>query len=276
MKTFCYPLMILLFALLLFASCARSFDTPPPQERSVIRHGSFDAPAWLWNLPQGKYAIGIAWEDGMFGSGAREAAKEFAAVSLSRNRGSFVVDKSMIVSLAAERTIDWQQVGYNLVVSADTDYLHYAHTHLREVDSYSINGYLICLYNLADQEDTPIITAAQKTRRQMTESSMPAWCSAPELSTDSGKVYSVASSHQANLIDAIFHAQEQALKQMGRYRLQNVLSRVLATESMLEKAVAMETVVENQPSWIDGIFVLSVRHNHTPSYRVFIRLKGDL
>ncbi|MDZ4121641.1 MAG: hypothetical protein U1C33_04430 [Candidatus Cloacimonadaceae bacterium] len=269
-------LFLILLASLLLLSCSTSSQYYDIEEISPIQNISFDASAWFWKIPQGPYAIGIAWDDGMFGSGALEAAREYAAVSLSRNKGSFVVDKSMIVSLAAERTIDWQQAGYELVVSADTAFLHYANAHLVQVDSYAINGYLICLFYLPETNFGNAKPKVDSAIRPMQVLSFPSWCSDPELSTNDSNVYSVASSHQASLIDAIFFAQEKALKQLGRYRLQNVVSRVLATDSMLEKAIAMETVTQNKHTMIDQIFVYHIKIDNTPSYRAFIRLKGDL
>ncbi len=254
---------------LLFCSCAKNIAKAPVFGHEHRQYPGFLAPEWFWNPPTGPFAIGIAWDDGMFGDGAIDVAREFASVSLSRNQASFVVDKSIIISLSSQNQINWDEIGFNMVVSADLPYMYNAFQNMKLIDSYSTNSYLIALFGLED-------ALVSKTTAVMSRAGLPDWCNDADISADHEFVYSVANSHHVTLMDAYYEAQELALKQIGKYRLQNVMGRVLATDNMLEKSIAIETVTQSKNSYIDKVFVVFMRNNQSPSYKVYIRLKADI
>jgi len=228
-------------------------------------YGVFEAPVWLQNIPKGDFAIGIAWDDASFSSGAIDIAKEFAAVSLSRNRGSFVVDKSIVTAISEQQALDWNQVGYNLVVSADTDFLRRAGRELKLIDKYSTGAYLICLFGFGE-------SAVSADRVAMSRQNLPDWCNREDIAIQGDKLISVASAQHATLMDAWSEAQEKALRQIGKYRLQKVMGRLTATQSSQEKAIAIETVTKSQSNRFVNAFVVPIRNNNTLSYKVYICL----
>ncbi len=261
----CLGSIILLFNLLSCTSNRQIREVPPAADPVQIQ--DFEAPAWLFDIPKGQYVVGIAWADGMTGSGAEDAAREFAAVSISRNNASFVVDKSIIVTLSEQRELDWNQVGYNVVVSADPQIMHHAFANLHLVEKYEKNGYFIGLFNYG--------AAAVNTEIEAMGKDLPPWARGNDISADQDAVYGVGVSTQAYLMDAWFEAQENALKSIGKYRLQNVLGRILAINDRLEKAVAMETVTQSNHSYLDKAHIVHIRNHQTSSYRVYLRLSSE-
>lgn len=260
---------IIAIYLTLLCSCSRNAEYEPMYGFDKRQYQAFEAPEWLWNIPSGNYAIGIAWEDRLTGSGAEETAREFAAIALSRNHGSYIVDKNMIVSLSEQSILDWNQYGFNLVVSADPAFMRNAFTEMQLLDKYETHGYWIGLFGLEKMD-------VSSEKQSMNILDLPSWCNDKDVITQGDKLYAVASSHQANLMDAFMGAQEQALKQIGRYRIQKVMGRILASDTMLEKSIALETVTQSQNTSFVSTYVIFMRNNETPSYKVFLRLKADM
>ncbi|MDD2331194.1 MAG: hypothetical protein PHI68_00935 [Candidatus Cloacimonetes bacterium] len=227
----------------------------------------FDAPAWLWEIPSGDYTIGIAYDDGLFGEGAEDVAREYAAVSLSRNKAAYVVDKSVIYSLAEQSEIDWTKVNFQVVVSADTSFLYHADRELKLIDKYSYHGYLITLHGLRT-------TTPTSTRMPMSQKEIPAWCT-PGLVEKGKNILAVGASHQVELMDAWMLAQEEALREIARYKIQNVVSKVRSTENLHEKSMAAETVYRNANVQFDRAFILYLKKNQSRSYKVFLQLKAE-
>jgi len=246
--------------------CSQNHVSPLVITHEQRQYVPFPAPAWLWDLPDGDNAIGIAWDDKMWSAEAEETAREFAAVSLSRNKGSFVVNKSLIMSLAEQREYDWNKIKFDLVVSADTSYLFYAAKELKPLARHRVHGYLISLYGFGDIQ-------VNESMQPMSVMDQPDWCTG-DISVDGNNIVAIGYSHQANLMDAWYLAQEAALQKIGQYRLQNVLSVVRATDDAIQKSIAIETVVRNQSTQIDKAFIIYLKNNETPSYKVFLRLKA--
>lgn len=257
---------VLILILLSLAACSQNHVSQSVLTHEQRQYLPFPAPTWLWDIPEGDNAIGIAWDDKMWTVGAEETAREFAAVSLSRCKGSFVVNKSLIMSLAEQREYDWNKVDFDLVVSADTSYLFYAAKELKTLARHRIHGYLITLNGFGDIQ-------ANEDIQPMSLMDAPEWCNR-DIFVEGDNVVAIGSSHQADLMDAWYLAQESALQKIGKYRLQNVLSVVRATDDALQKSIAIETVVRNQSTQIDKAFIVYLKNNETPSYKVFLRLKA--
>jgi len=265
--------LLLLLPIILLTACAANNSPPVPNPQPVphtpkIEIIPFDAPAWLWEIPQGECAIGIAYDDPMFSTGAEETARDYAAVSYSRNNGSYIVDKSVLYSLAEETEIDWGRMDFRVVVSADTTVLRTAARDLRLIDKYSYHGYLITLHGLKD-------TQPDLSRKPMSQNEIPQWCK-PGLSISGSEVFAVGHSLQAELIDAWSLAHEEALREIARYRLQNVLTKVKATENIVDKRMAIETVIHNRTVYYDKAFILCIKNDQTRSYRVFLQLRAGV
>lgn len=224
----------------------------------------FTAPGWLWQIPAGNYAIGITYGDSFYSGGAGDFARDFAAVSLSRNHSSFVVDKQMIISLAMQKEVDWRKQNFNVVVSSDLDYLHEAGKNLVMLDSTQVSGYLIGLFGQKQGKVKGEMLTSDPANR-------PSWIQ-NTVYADNNTLFSVGYSHQATLMDAWNLAQELALRQIGQFRLQNVVAEVRATEDEMRRNIAIETVTRSQNVFFDKSFIIPVRKGNTSSYKVYLQL----
>lgn len=256
--------LILLIAVLLF-SCS-SNKKHPHSEPTVLPDIPFDAPGWLWNIPSGSYAIGFGYSDTFFSSRADSLAREFAAVSLSRNHSAFVVDKQTIISLAQKSDVAVKNMDFKVVVSSDMEYLHRASKGLKLLDKYDAMGYMIGLYGFIDGQ-------VDSARRPMLASEKPDWCEGKDLYERGNTIYSVALGSAARLSDAWYLAQEKALRQIGQHKILNVLGLLRATNDSVQRDLALETVTRNQKTYFDKCFIIPVQSGNSTSFRVYLQLK---
>ncbi|MDP2173637.1 MAG: hypothetical protein Q8M98_01040 [Candidatus Cloacimonadaceae bacterium] len=261
-----YLSLLSLLLILLVSACAKN---RAPLQKDIVppQHLAFDAPGWLWELPAGGYVIGITYADNFYSDGAVDFARDFAAVSLSRNHSSYIVDKEIVLSLAMQEEIDWAKISFNVVVSSDIGFLYRASAGLKMIDSYEINGYLIGLFGFIDGSVKP-------EKLSMNSTNIPDWSASHSVYTNGKTLYSVASSHQASLMDAWNMAQELALRQIAQYRLQNVVAVVRATNDIMQRNIAIETVTRSQNVYLDKSFIAPFKQDNIVSYKVFLQLKS--
>lgn len=259
---FCSLISCLILALLL-ASCAAPHISSEP----LIRSTPFEARQWLARLPEGEYAIGISYADPYGRDSSQALAKDFAAVGMSRNHASYIVDKEIILDLANAREVDLNRINFNVVVSADLDFLHRSARDLKLVDSFSSSGYLIGLYSLNQESwsssETVIMNGDQ-----------PDWGKREGISLSGDVLYSVASSHQAELGDALNLAQEIALRQIAQYRLQNVLAKIRSIDDRVDQALALETVTRSQNCSFNRLHIRQFKSDESLSYEVIVQMKS--
>ncbi len=158
-------------------------------------------------------------------------------------------------------------MNFQVVVSADTTILKMAARDLKLIDKYSYHGYMITLHGLKG-------TKAPTTRMPMRQTEVPAWCK-PGLQVKDNTILAVGASHQVELMDAWMLAQEAALREIARHKIQKVLAQVRATDELLEKSMAAETVFQSQKAQFDRAFILYIKTEHSRSYKVFLQLKTD-
>jgi hypothetical protein len=257
-------LLLILSLILLLAGCARNRTEQAPPEDVPEQELPFTAPGWVWQIPAGGCALGITYSDSHYSAGAGDHARDYAAVSISRNHASFVVDKRMIMSLAMQDEVDWKKVDYNVVVSADLDYLRDAGRNLVLIDSFDVSGYMLGLFGQIEGTARKELVTSDPAQR-------PDW-TAQDLYADRKTVYSVGYAHQATLMDAWSQAQEAALRRLAQYRIQNVVTQVRATEDEMQRNIAIETVTRSQNVYFDKSFIVPVRKGNTTSYRVYLQL----
>jgi len=257
-------LFLLLGTLLLIMACAKNQVEQVQADDTSDEPLSFTAPGWVWQIPAGGYALGITYADSHYSEGAQDIARDFAAVSLSRNHASFIVDKSLVLSLAMQEEIDWKKVNFNVVVSADLDFLRKASEELKLLDSHEVSGYFLGLYGFLE-------VTLKTELRSSNPAQLPDWC-AQTTYTDKNTLYSVASSQQATLLDAWNLAHELALRQIAQYRLQNVVAQIRATEDTMQRNVAIETVTRSQNVYFDRSFILPIRRGNTTTYKVYLQM----
>lgn len=261
--------LMILCVLILLSACtgnkARKVAVDPVLPESGI---PFEAPAWLWQIPAGSYAVGFGYSDTFFSSRADSVAKEFAAVSLSRNHSAFVVDKEALYTWASETQSDWSSARINLVVSSDIDYLKRAHRNLQMVDAVDVQGYRIGLFGFIDG-------GVDKATRPMRSEEMPDWCVDESTTQKGNTIYCVASGVAASLPDAWNLAQEKALRLIGKYRVQKVKAIFETTDDIGQRRLAVETVTRSYKAYFDKSFIVPMRKETLSSYKVYVRLRSS-
>jgi len=261
-------ILLLLSVILILNACSSNRAKKPEPEPPVDVSHPFEAPAWLWQIPSGSYAIGFGYSDTFYSNRADSLAREYAAVSLSRNHSAFIVDKEALYSWASESQSDWSSAGINVVVSADMEYLKRAHRTLQLVDAVDIRGYRIGLFGFIDG-------GVDGTPRTMLLDELPAWCVDESTSQSGSTVYSVASAVASSLPDAWNLAQEKALRLIGKYRIQRVKALFESTDDIGQRRTAVETVTRNYKAYFDKSFIVPLRKEQQSSYRVYIMLKSS-
>lgn len=257
-------LLCLAIVLILLAACSAPQTSYVPSLQNV----PFKAEQWLAQLPEGEYAIGISYTDPNLGNTSDTMARDYAAVAMSRNRSSYVVDKEVILDLANAPDVDLTRMSFNVVVSADLDFLHSSARELKLCASYETAGYYIGLYSL---NGYAVNTAGVV---YMTEN-IPTWAQREGISLTGDKLYSVASSHQAELGDALNLAQEIALRQVAQYRLQNVLGKIKSIDDRVDQAIALETVIRSSNCRFNRIYIHQQKSGESSSYTVYVQLRSN-
>ncbi|MBM4403240.1 MAG: hypothetical protein FJ042_02450 [Candidatus Cloacimonetes bacterium] len=261
-------LFILILPLFLLSACPGKRPVVPEQQAVRVNYLTAEVPAWMMDLPEGDYTIGIAWRPTMFDSDSEDAARDFAAVSFSRNHSAYVVDKSLVYSLSQMQEIDWNNVNFKVVVSADTTFLRRSARDLILLDKVEIHGFLIALFgfNQIETDETP---------RLMHMTTKPVWCDQTNLFISGESVVTTGTALSANLFDAWTQAQETALRTIARYQVQRVVSRLLVNNDWMQQYTQMETVLRNQRVYLRRSFIEFRQIENQPSYKVYLQFKAD-
>lgn len=261
--------LILIMLAVLIAACSTHKYVYQPQEIDPAPvYLPFEAPNWLWQIPSGSYAIGFAFKDTHLSNRADSIAKEYAAVSLSRNHSSFIVDKKALSEWASQTQSDWKAVELQFVVSSDLDYLKKSHSKLQLVDSYEHDGYLIGLYGFIDGKVNPEIQVMQNSQT-------PDWCVDEATRQQGNVVYYTASALAATLPEAWNLAHEKALRLIGKYRLQKVKGAFEERMDMTQRRLAIETVSESYKAYFVKSFIVPISIEGQKSYRVYLQIKSS-
>jgi hypothetical protein len=245
----------------MLAACA----APPQIDSQAIRGIPFTTKQWLAELPEGEFAIGISYADPNLEATSGAIAKDYAAVAMSRNHASYVVDKEIFLDLANAPELDLNRLSFNVVVSADLEFLRHCSNNLQLVDSFVSAGYFIGLYGI----NKPVTISESSVELNEIP---PAWYNREGVSLMDKQLNSVASSHQARLGDALNMAQEKALRQIAQYRLQNVLGKIRSINDRTDQAIALETVTRNQECYFQRINIYQWKSGESFSYTVYVQM----
>lgn len=260
---------ILLCVVLLIGACSsHKAKKPLPASPPETEYLGFNAPAWLWQIPSGSYAVGFGFTDTFYSNRADSLAREFAAVSLSRNHSAFVVDKQAVYNWASASQSDWSSAGIKVVVSADMDYLKRANRTLKVIEAVDLQGYRIGLFGFIDG-------SVDNSAKPMRIEELPPWCVDESTELKGSTVICVASAVAASLPDAWNLAQEKALSLIGKYRIQKVRALFDSTDDIGQRRLAVETVTKNYKAYLDKSFIVPQRKEKLISYRVYIQLKSS-
>ncbi|MBM4399976.1 MAG: hypothetical protein FJ041_06600 [Candidatus Cloacimonetes bacterium] len=272
-KNFLYSLVVLLITALLITGCSKNIVEEPVQDGIKLKtvaktvYSILYVPAWLINPPEGETAVGIAWDSNKKKYSALDIAREFAVVSLSRNHGSFIVDKTAVLDLASQLDSSEKKADLKVVVSADTLYLNNIGKKLKPLAETSFHGYKLFL--MGTQE-----TDINNDLISVSASNLPRWCYTQNTTEDDNYVYVSAKAEDADLITAWKLAQENALRSLAQYRLQKVSALIKSTDDNLERAMLIETVTSNSNASFSRIWLYHKLVNNAPSYTVFMMLKS--
>jgi hypothetical protein len=272
-KGFIFSILLVVIVTILLTSCSKNKPVEPPKSTNNIQTVSktvytiIDVPAWLLFPPDGDVAYGIAVDNNSKKNPSLNVAKEFAAVSMSRNHGSFIVDKSALLSLSEQKEIDYKKVDFNVVVSSDTTYLKKAYKEIKPLAETSFHGYKVFIMGKEDYKLNNDIV-------QVSVSSIPSWCIGQQTHEDEEFVYVIGTSSDANLAMAWKNAQESALRKLAQYRLTNVMGSIQATDNTTQKAMLIETVTRNSNASFVKNWVFHKQVNNASSYSAFIMLKS--
>jgi hypothetical protein len=229
----------------------------------------FEISHWLDQMPEGDNSIGISYAAPPTGAVETEYGRDFAAIALSRNHSSYIVDKHSVMSLAAQTEENYRAANFNLVVSQDLDYLRGAAENLQLVSSYKSNGYVLSFYAF---DQVPLDTL-MLSRFENNGHITPNWALNSGVTLDNGRILSVASSRQATLMDAFNMAHEMALRYVGQHLVRNVVDIMRTENEVLERSSAFETVIQSPSLCFDKVYIRGYRIEGFNSYEVFIRIK---
>ncbi len=255
----------LFIAVLLLTGCSVFRPKPAVPHVPDVKILPFDAQQWLWQIPEGDYAVGISYSDTFYSDNAEDDARDFAAVCLSRNHSAYIVDKENIITLAEDRELDLKQANFNVVVSEDLEYLRRASKELKLLGQFDTRGYFLGLYGFIDTNPDTLSVI-------MNPADPPNWIKKPGVRIEKKKVICVASSRQASLIDAFSAAQEIALRSLGQYIVRDVTAQVRATNEVMERNLLMETVTRSHSVFFDKVFIRQLKIDGSDSYEVFLQL----
>jgi hypothetical protein len=261
---------LLLLIVISLAACTQNKVVPVPVEPEVkVEIGDFEAPMWMWQVPSGSYAVGFAYTEPHLEARADSIAREYAAVVLSRNHSSFVVDKLAVVEWADEVNSGSKEAKLKLVVSSDMEYLQKAHQNLIKLDSADVMGYHLALYGFIDGKVDGRV-------RKMRGNKVPAWCEDATVTQDGKVINVVASALAASLPDAWFMAHEKALTLMGKYRLQKIAGSHESSAKMDIRKFTDETVTLSYKAYLDKCFIVPIKTDGMQSFKVYLSLRsGD-
>jgi len=254
-------------------SCSQNKKTEPVSDGyklptlSKTTYPLISLPAWLLIMPEGDNAIGIAWDTPKKPKSVLNSTREFAAVSLSRNKSSFIVDKSAVINYAEQKEIDTTGADFNVVVSADTSYLNYADRNLKSFAETAFHGYKVILYGVDKPEINPEIV-------QTSVANVPNWCKGIDTYEDGDYIYTVGYAQEVSLIDSWKNAQADGLRKLAQYRLMNVIASVRSTDDWTKKMLLIETVTKNPDTAISKTWLFQKIVNNASSYSVFLLLKA--
>jgi hypothetical protein len=270
---FYYIMIIIIFVILTLAGCSHNKQLEKEQDgyqlpaTSKTTYTVLNLPAWAVLSPEGETAIGIAKDSAINKTASLDSARQFATVSLARNRSSFVVDKPAVAEYAERTDLDAKTISFNAIVNADADYLKKTAGKLAPLAETAFQGYKLYLFSAENpQVNSDIIrVAADRT---------PNWCKTLATSEEGEFVYVVGASEDADLIEAWKSAQEMALKKLANYRLANALPLIHSAADWQSKAEIIDKAANSAGASFAKTWFFHMQTNTESTFSVFIMLKA--
>ncbi len=255
---------LILFVFILLVSCAS--PKPEVDHPKVIKKIEQAAlPGWAYQLPSaGNYVIGIAarsiYEDQM-----KDAAKQMAAVGLSRSKSSYTISKS--AATTAEEFLTGGSASFKLIVSSSPQETERIYQNLELIDEEFYYGFYLALFS----EKKTVLSENYKMRHV---ASFPDWYENDGLKIENNTIYSYASESSSDLITAWKKAAEKAQFEIGNYLEKEVQSILLSENDNVTTKIAIETRLKLTKMEVERSYITSELNDNLRSYKVYLEMVG--
>ena len=251
----------LLIISVIFGCVSRNYDYyERPTIHKIVRE---PLPQWFYELPSENFIVGISQKTADEKNNI-EAAKQEAAVTMSRNKASFTVN-----NFAERNSEDIMKSGkaeLKINVSFSPTETNRIFSQLKLVDKTTYFDYFIALFSVSE-------TLLDENSERKYYLFAPDWLAKNKiLPTASGlNIYAAATS--ANLIDAWEKAAENARLQAADYLEKNVEGLVKSNNEEIDKLIALETnkIVGNLI--IARSYIQTEMKNSLVGYKVYLEME---
>jgi hypothetical protein len=275
MKKMMYLVLVTaIMATLALTACSHNKPVPVKQEGYQLPTNSkttftvLELPAWIAFSPAGETAIGIAPETGTKKTDYTALAKEFAALALAKNHGSFIVDKPAVAEMADRSEAELKTANFGTLVKGESIALKQTNAGLNLLSQTECQGYKICLFSSEKPSVNNDIIRVSADRT-------PDWCRTLEPTVDEEFVYAIGSGENANLAEAWKTAQDEALQNLANYKLLNAMPRLRAAKDQDSRMQMLDKITSYSGTSFAKTWFFNKQVNGKSSYNVFIMLKSS-
>lgn len=223
-------------------------------------------PAWLFTLPEGDYAIGIASESIKNKSSQINTAKEFAAFTLAQNAGSFRLEKTEIVNQNAQLNNEQKITESYEILGIDSAKQNINSNQLQPLAEAKVKGYKLYLMGTGNP-------TLNNDLIKVSASTSPKWCRTLEVTEDEQYYYIVGKAVDAKLNIAWNNAQGNALIKLAQYRLEESLKSKKVSNDQTQKAAQLDSVKREFNATLAQTWFYHKTENTAPVFNVFLQLK---
>ena len=271
-RYFKISLMIIAVALLL-SGCSQNVQEQPVQQKGIqlpvvskTIYSNLNLPAWLLTPPQGTIAIGVV--NDARGRKSRQPinAAKFAAISLSKNIGSFEFDRNEVLTQSAVPKDDSKPYDYKVTLKADTSYPDQVRDLLKPLAEAQAETYKLFLMGTQSQTLNQDLIKANA-------GSTPQWCRDADITEDDEYVYAVGRAVETRLTYAWRNAQDNALNKLAQYRLRKAAQVVQSSSDQMAKEALLDEVNLSFNASFTKTWLFHKLENDVNNYNVFIMLK---
>lgn len=253
-------LLIVLFQALLTNSYGLKHEADTKQQyQSSIDTLQITIPSWILNVPaESLLSIGVSKKT-KDNETMIEAARQQAAILLSRNKAAISITNSAYFDKETEKSEESETVSFEHTASADTSLLMMLADSLQVLDHAYINDYYIGLFGI-----NPVsITNRYITYRTL--DNMIARFSEP-IRRENCYLYANGFSRSADLSEAIENSFEKAQIQLSKYLRINTQSLTKVENDVVTNTVLLETTQRLDNIRLSCIYLRAIKQDNRISY----------
>ncbi|HHE38440.1 MAG TPA: hypothetical protein ENL20_07680 [Candidatus Cloacimonetes bacterium] len=256
--------LILILFFMIGCSTHRSYEYY--EKESIHKIEMQKLPEWIYYLPaEGDYIVGIS-KKSFEKEKMVESAKQMAAVSKSRNKGSFAIEK--YASKDSEYILKEGKVKFRLNVSSSPQEIEKIFDTLNLVDETFFFDYYIGLFSTKRND-------IENVHKKKYIANQPEWFSEEKIKIEGNTIFSYSSTSSYDLIVAWEKASEQTRLEIANYLEKEVQGMVESTNENIEKIIALETAKKIENMTITRSYIISEMKNSLLSYKVFLEMKME-